>query len=221
MNQKKFLFLIFLGFIVGLGFWFSISYDNKSTDKNGFLKAEITGPLKSEIENILARIQSEPDNTELLNSLADLYFRNGNYDFSEETFKKVLDKKPDNVSALNGLANVLRYRGKYEESETMFKKAISIQPGNSWLYLDLGKLYRNWNKHKESEEAFEKAISLNPDDDKIYSYGLGYLYRDEGRLEDALKMFRKAVDLNPSSFNYMGLGDIYRHLTSLPNQNDI
>ena len=59
---------------------------------------------------------------------------------------------------------------------------------------------------------FAKAISINPKDDKIYSYGLGYLYRDEGKLDEALKMFKKAVEINPSSFNYMGLGDIYRHL---------
>lgn len=170
---------------------------------------EAQGADSQEVKALLAKLNDNPNDPKLYWELGSLYYNEGKFEKSEESYRRALDLDPSEKSALISLANLLRYRGRFEEAEGFLKKAL-VSAQDEFVYIELGKLYRNWKRYDKALEMFQKAIEINPRNDLAYSYGLGYLYRDMGRFEEAERSFKKALELNPSSFNYAGLGDIYR-----------
>lgn len=86
-----------------------------------------TGEGISEVEKLL---ESDPNNVDLLDWLAFMYYSNNEIDKAIGTYKRALVIKPDNENQHYYLANSYFKKGNYEEAKKCWKEVIRLKPNS-------------------------------------------------------------------------------------------
>lgn len=86
-----------------------------------------TGEGIAEVEKLLA---SDPNNVDLLDWLAFMYYSNNEIDKAIETYKKALAIKPDNENQHYYLGNSYFKKGMYEEAKKEWSEVIRLKPNS-------------------------------------------------------------------------------------------
>jgi Ca-activated chloride channel homolog len=98
------------------------------------------------------------------------YFKNGNYDKAEESYKKALAKKPNNTTATYNLGNTLYKKEKTEDAIKSFDETAAntneTELKAKALY-NKGVLYHKNKQLPEAIEAYKQALRLTPGDAEI------------------------------------------------------
>ena len=86
-----------------------------------------TGEGIAEVEKLLV---SDPNNVDLLDWLAFMYYSNNNVDKAIETYKKALAIKPNNENQHYYLANSYFKKGMYQEAVREWQEVIRLKPNS-------------------------------------------------------------------------------------------
>ncbi|MFZ2955898.1 MAG: tetratricopeptide repeat protein [Candidatus Ozemobacteraceae bacterium] len=100
------------------------------------------------IEDVEKLLLEEPQNVDLLDWLASMYFGNKEFDKAIETFKRALSIRPNNENQHYHLANSLFKKGKYNEAAEEWLEVIRLKPAskiakNARGRIDFVKKYRS------------------------------------------------------------------------------
>ena len=165
-------------------------------------KTERAAPLLRQL------LQTQPDNVEVLDMLAETLKAAGRNKEAEETYQTAISLRPGDWPAYNEMANFY-YRDlrDYQKAEAAYLAGIKVAPGIPALHSNLGGLYFDLGRWDDAAREFRKSVELIPS----YAFGhsnLGTVLFYEGKYAEAAHEDQEAANLEPAKHLWWGnLGD--------------
>jgi tetratricopeptide (TPR) repeat protein len=167
-----------------------VAADNKAKLLHDAEKHVLHGKVQQAIAEYLKIIKVDPNDVLILNTIGDLYLRQGNTSEANKYFsqvaesyvcnnfflkaiavyKKILNADPDSLSVNSTIAALYS------------KQGLSIDARNQ--YMRVAALLEREGRAKESMEAYEKIVELDPANSGIQRK-LAELYQSQGGLDQA------------------------------------
>ena len=174
----------------------------------------------TEIKNLL---NDEPENTNLLKSLGDVYRSISDYDSAINLYSLALDIAPNDVEANLGIAISYFYLHKWDLARKHFRINILNNYRIKIAYDLLGKIEIYSNNLNAAKKYFSMLLTLDSANVEALT-NLGIIYQEKGDLLKAEEYLLKAVSVNPDDYlPYLNLGVFYdamnNHDESLRNLN--
>ncbi len=119
-----------------------------------------------QINNLKAKLNANPDDTETLLTLANLQFDSGFYDKAiplYPLYQRYLVKFPENADARIDLGISMYNLSDFDGAIREMKKALEYEPEHQIGHLNLGVVNLTAGNVDVAKEWFQKAIELGPD----------------------------------------------------------
>ena len=117
------------------------------------------------INNLEAKLNANPDDTETLLELAHLKNDSGFYDKAIPLYQRYLEKIPENADARIDMGVCMYNLGDYDNAIKEMKKALEYEPKHQIGHLNLGVVNLTAGNVDVAKEWFQKAVDLGPDTD--------------------------------------------------------
>ena len=189
--------------IISISSSLSCGNEKQKTEKTSSpsVNAEYSTSLFDEVK---MKALKNPNDTEALYHLADLYDRNAQYTEALDTYKKILALKPDYGYIYFKIGTTYDRVNQPAEAVASFNKAAKFLPNHAVLYNNMGVAYGKLGKFDEEVTALKKALKIRPRYTAArYNLGITYLKKknkkaamqeyeslkkfDEGAAESLLK----------------------------------
>jgi len=156
-------------------------------------------------------LEFSPGADKILSSLGAVYWREGDLDRAESTWRRVLVLNPNLMGAIDGLGLVAGQRHQYAEAKGFFQRAVLLAPSEAEPHLNLGDTYLQMGQRGPAELQFRAAVALSPLNPRARNE-LGQLLFSAGRPNEAEEQFRASVRSgpNPVAYDYLGMLSIRR-----------
>jgi len=122
------------------------------------------GDLTSAHKDQDLAVTLSPEDTLVMADI-NLMLYEGNWDWAEDFYSRILAKKPQDILALQGRADACRMNNKHTLAVGYYTRAIDIDPREPRLFLGRGKSYLELNELEKAKVDFEKAPTLT---DKLH-----------------------------------------------------
>lgn len=152
---------------------------------------------KQSIEMFYKALAIEPDNTEIIYQLGELYKLLHNYPRAMQYTEQVLEKVPNHIPSLKLLKEIYVKQTEFIQAKETAEKIYALEPTADNLISVInvyGKLYM--------VEDLEKYLDKITSDDKcLYEYA-DVLYRNK-KISDAEKIIKEALKSNPDNEDFL------------------
>jgi tetratricopeptide (TPR) repeat protein len=180
--------------------------DYSKLARSYFTKAE----FDKAIDIWQAILEEQPDNVDVMTSIADAQIHKGDLRAAEETARRAMAIDPEFYPAHNMLTLCYINTGRLSDAEQLASFVVARDPGNSEAYFNLGVVYDIMGLDSRALASFEKAVGLRGDYDES-RINLGNAYLKAGRVAEAREQLEAALNLNPESADaWYLLGHTYR-----------
>jgi len=102
----------------------------------------------------------DPQDTESLNNLGNVFKGLGRFEEAEECYRKSIVWKPDFADAHYNLGITLKELGRLNESEASYRKAIEFKPNFVDAHYNLGNTLVELGKLEEAETIYRQTIAI-------------------------------------------------------------
>jgi len=209
-NLKRTLNIIILAISLITGseiFAQEINKDLEKTKIDSIGKIINEGNFNEAIVQINNRLEAEPQNTDLLNLLGDLYNYMSLYSDALRMYKESY-KIDSNNNALFGEAIVNFFTGNLLESKRQFSLLIKSNFRLMDSYNFMGKIELLNDDLAEAENYFNKVYSIDSTNVEAIT-NLGIIYQQLKMNARAEIFLRMAVELSPDDYSFLNLGVFY------------
>ncbi len=165
---------------------------------------------------------------EILNNLASLHFRLGNYDecrkYYEAAFEIVNEECGNDkiyygaigVTIQYNLARLQEAKHEYDLAEKSYRSIIQKHPQYIDCFLRLGCMCRDRGQIHEASEWFKEALRINQSHPDIWSL-IGNLHLNKEQLGPAQHVFDRIIKINEQdTYALVALGNIWLHTLYQP-----
>ncbi|MFB3815838.1 MAG: tetratricopeptide repeat protein [Terriglobales bacterium] len=115
------------------------------------------------VEPVLAALQKDPNNPELLTRAGSIFFRTQQFPLAVEYFQRAVNAKPT-AEAYVSLSNSYHYAGSDDRALESLDRALQIDPKSANALFNLGMLrWQVKNDPKAAIEAWQRLLKYNPD----------------------------------------------------------
>ena len=182
-NEKRFL-------TASANFEKAISFNKNYAEayiENAFANKEMrkTDQVKA---NFLKAYELQPNNTQIIKELTNLYYDYRQWDKAAEFANKCVGC--DNADRIIGLCNYETEN--YVAAEKFLLKAVAKNPEDALINYTLGRTYMETEMYRKAVPFFEKAAALNPEKN-AWAYELGLLYYNNNNYRSAVTAFETAA----------------------------
>ena len=128
---------------------------------------EQTGVDTAAVAALMQQLQANPDDTAVMQQLADLYYQGGDFATAGTFFDKIIAVEPENVNALLGRGATAYNVGDQALAEKDWRAVIAIDPKNQDAHYYLGFMYLD-SETPDMEKVkaeWNAAIAIAPDSD--------------------------------------------------------
>jgi tetratricopeptide (TPR) repeat protein len=137
----------------------------------------------------------EPNNTHVLQKMADLYTELKKYDLAEVSLKLVLQQQPGDLKATEQYGLLLIKLKKYPDAEKHLTQVVAKQ--QSWpAYNGLGIIANLQGDYLKAERFFKKADDISPNSPELLN-NIGFALYSADKLTEAESYYLKALQINP------------------------
>ena len=139
-------------------------------------------------EPVLARLQSDPNNPDLLASVGNIYYDTQQFPTAIEYYQRALKLKPTNASVRTDMATAYWYTGSAETAIAEFNHALTDEPNKPNALFNLGVV--QWQGRMDIDAAlatWQKLLDTNPD------------YENKAKLLDLMSQVKKHAGLKPGT----------------------
>ncbi len=191
-----------------------VAADSKSKLLQDAERYMLRGKVQQAIGEYLKIVKSDPNDVLTLNTIGDLYLRQGNSHEANKYFsqvaekyvssnfflkaiavyKKILNSDPDNLDINETLASLYA------------KQGLSIDARNQ--YLRVAALLEKNNRSKESVDVYEKVVELNPANSAVQRK-LAELYLSQGATEKSHHYWTGAARAEAKAGDLAGAADSF------------
>ena len=155
-------------------------------------------PQKAE-EAFKKILNVDPDSTEGLGGLAQVYFEQGDYAATVDLLKKVPDENMDQP-LLGMLAYSYTQTHDFDSAVDLYEKALAKDPENQELHRAYAGALLDMGNTPAARAEFEKILKADPDDGATY-LRMAQLDLKEGRFDEARKELERAKSLQPDNLD--------------------
>lgn len=175
------------------------------------LLTEILLSAQETIEQITAKINEAPQNSELYFQRGELYYIDSNYESAIVDYSKAIELNPSYAEAYFARGDCYYLQSNFENALTDFNKTISINPIHESAVNMIGVVYFFQEKYEEAIPYFSKAIQLNPTFG-LYHKNLGNSYRNLRNYSKALQSYNTAIQSDAGDFEALkNRADLYQY----------
>jgi tetratricopeptide (TPR) repeat protein len=138
---------------------------------------------------LLNRLKSDPNNTDLLASIGNVYYDAQQYPTAIDYYERVLKAKPSDVAVRTDMATGYWYIGDADTSIAEFNKALSYAPNNPNTLFNLGLV--KWKGKMDSAVAladWKKLLAANPN------------YQGKDQVEQMMAEMKQQASRNKGQF---------------------
>ena len=141
-------------------------------------------------------------------SLAETYYRQGEYEKATQIYKKLYDKSEFNNTFLNRLISCYQQTDSLKTVENLLQKRIKKNASHAYLFVFLGYNYQRQQQQELANTNYQKAINSL---DKNAAYGglIGQLFKEYNLLDNAILAYEKAMQGNPNANYNFQIAQIY------------
>lgn len=139
-------------------------------------------------EPLLAKLQSDPKNAELLANLGNIYFDTQQFPVAIDYYQKSLTLKPKDASVRTDMATAYWYVGSADTAIAEFNKALVDEPNKANALFNLGVV--QWQGKLDVEAAlatWQKLLETNPN------------YENKDKLLDLMAQVKKHAGMKPGT----------------------
>jgi tetratricopeptide (TPR) repeat protein len=148
------------------------------------------------------KIETNPNDPEMLGLLASAYIENQQLDEGINTYKKGLELAPTDTGLRLSLIDALRNSEMSEDAASEYEKLSEQQPDDFGIYRELGKLYVQLENVDKAKAIYQKMIDRDPKNASTY-LTLAAIYTGHEWLDDAVAAYQKAISLAPENLDYI------------------
>lgn len=117
------------------------------------------------INNLEARLDANPDDTQTLLELANLNNDSGFYDKAIPLYQRYLEKFPEDADARIDMGVCMYNLGDFDNAIKEMKNALEYEPDHQIGHLNLGVVNLTTGNFDVAKDWFQKAVDLEPDTD--------------------------------------------------------
>ncbi|MXZ13055.1 MAG: tetratricopeptide repeat protein [Candidatus Dadabacteria bacterium] len=174
---------------------------------------ELEGSAQKAVEILEGLYEKDPYNAKAVNSLGELYGRQGRQEDSISLYGRYLEKHPDDESVLYALAVSYYYGDRIPEALLVMEDIMSRNPDNFDAMNFIGYTYaERGEKLDYAEELINRALELAPGRGYIID-SLGWVYYQRGDFAKALEYLLRASEIPPPDPTILEhVGDAYEKL---------
>ena len=155
------------------------------------------------------KIETNPNNPEMLGLLASAYIENQQLDEGTNTYKKGLELAPTDTGLRLSLIDALRNSEMSEDAASEYEILSEQQPDDFGIYRELGKLYVQLENVDKAKEVYQKMIGRDPKNASTH-LTLAEIYTGHEWIDDAVAAYQKAISLAPNNLDYIEyFGEFY------------
>lgn len=170
---------------------------NKNIDVN-YIKSEfakvnnyfISKNFKKVIEKTLLLLKKDPYQIVFYNYIGLSYRQLGQYQNSENIFKKGLKIFPRSMTILTNLGSLYRQILRYDDAEKYLNQALKINENDHACLCNMANLQRDLNKHELSIKFYEKAYKINNNNETLL-FNLAGAYQIVNEFQKSKKILKE------------------------------
>jgi tetratricopeptide (TPR) repeat protein len=154
---------------------------------------------KEEAETMYRKaLELEPKNTDALERLGILVFKDGRYDEALEHFQALNELSPDNADAFFLTGMTLESLDRTEKAEAMYRKRLELEPGNADAWARLSRMLEKLGRADDAAAAFKEAERLGADRWNLLN-SRGEARRERGEYMLAISDYEEALQADPQA----------------------
>ena len=188
-----------------------------------------TGNLKAAANAYIQAISLDPDNVEVLMTLARITALTDRTAEAVKWAERAAQAAPQSAAAQGALAMTLKFhsgklalQGRDAESNKTLqqalaaaKAAVALDPNYPEGQAYLAEIYAEVGDLENAEVSLQKALGLNPNRSEVRR-AQGAVLENQGRYTDAAEAYRQAITLSPQvAYLYLVLGRAYTIIASV------
>jgi tetratricopeptide (TPR) repeat protein len=153
-----------------------------------------------------------PDDTETIRQIADLYREKKEYGSAMALYRKVIKLKPDLAIARVGLGYCLLESDKAQQALEQFDQAIRTDARNPNAYFGLAQAYNKLGMLPEEIQSYQALLTLEPNL-AAARQNLGNALHASKAYQEAIEQYSLAIQLQPNNAGlYFNTGAAYKSL---------
>jgi TolB-like protein/Tfp pilus assembly protein PilF/predicted Ser/Thr protein kinase len=137
----------------------------------------------------------DPMLAEAHNSMAQVMFREWNWEGAEKEHKRAIELNPDYPNAHHWYALFLTYAGRFDEAIAGMKKAWELDPLSLIINRNLGLFLYYARRYDQALEQLQKTVEMDPNFSMVHA-AMGEVYLQKSMYEEALREFQKEADIH-------------------------
>lgn len=166
------------------------------TEKEGFArKIKTFEELEKAIEKTQHKLESNPEDADLLCCLSRLLLMNGNYD-AERYLQKALKNEPEHLESLLTLSKLYWRKHIYEEGERILAKAATLAPDKLPVRMLQAKFALDKMDFAKAEEIYKELLKKYPDSAEVL-YGMAEVMFELERFDESENLINKCIQVDP------------------------
>lgn len=156
-----------------------------------------------------ARLESEPDNSEIIISLAQIYYQQGKINETIGEYRRLTQLMPDKAEAYVFLGELFSQAGDLDSGIASIKKALTLKPDYPEADNSLAYLYALKGENLDEALGLARRALKDNADKAAYIDTLGWVYFKKGLLDEAIAQLERAVKILEDPVIYGHLADVY------------
>lgn len=162
------------------------------------------GNLVGAIKGYESALEIDNINNLVRTNLANLYYRNSQFEKAEAAFKTIIKQEPTYGETYYSYALLLAELNRTDDAIKQLLLAVKHMPNNTRSYYNLSLLYDKINDFKNAEAIAVKGLKIAPQNESLL-YILAYLYSKNNQNEKAKNITKRLIELYPNNPDYRNL----------------
>ena len=161
------------------------------------------------IEYYQRKLETTPNEPELLGLLAEAYIENQQLAEGITTYQKAVEFAPTDANLRLNLIAAFRNAERFQDAAAAYESLSEQAPDNFGIYRELGELYLHLQDEGKARATYQRMIDRDPENAGTHLI-LAEIYASNEWMEDAAAAYQKAISLRPSNLDYIEyFGEFY------------
>ena len=158
------------------------------------------GKIEQAVEDLTMVIEADTAGAEIeaRYTLANIYYRQKDYDKAVPLLKDVLEENPQDIQAISKLALIYQDQGKSDEAVELYETVLKTKQDDPDLWFNIGILYFQMERYEQAGDAFEKVYEINPNDTESLT-NLTYALIQAEMFAEAIPYLEKLTEMQPEN----------------------
>ena len=161
------------------------------------------------IEYYQKKLETTPNEPELLGLLAAAYIEHQQPEEGIATYQKAVELAPSDANLRLNLIAAFRNAERFQDAAAAYESLSEQAPDNFGIYRELGELYLHLEDENKARATYQRMIDRDPENAGTHLI-LAEIYASNEWMADAVAAYQKTIVLAPNNLDYIEyFGEFY------------